>query len=456
MKSLLTLFALIVFNYSFAQPGIVPNGRFENWSIDTTLRSNVWTPLEGSFNDGTKFNDGTLKRVENAQNQAYAVQLTTKIINGDTVNPIIAYGNFENGLNGAPYSFPVDSLVFYAKFNVPANTVAEVIVLQFNNGVQTGSFIPITGTQNTWARLAMKLNTATQDSILIAVTSSPLFSDFDPIIGTTITVDNFSLKSITQGPALDDFSIEDFTQLTGNTPLDLTSSNVFAEFIGYDGNFVTRSEDKYEGLYAARLESIDVPDFGVFPGFVSNIFDDEFNETNGKPFTFQPDSLIGYYKYSPALNDTGYVYVNFTSNGQSVAEAILLLTEEQSTYKRFTLPITYTGVPDTMGIVAHSGTLDGSILFVDGFEFVRKDAGIREQFVVGASVYPNPSSDEILISVNTSPERIEIMDMQGKVVKTIANPSVFNKLSVADLMVGTYFIHTTAESGKTVNKFVKK
>ncbi|MBU2019165.1 MAG: T9SS type A sorting domain-containing protein [Bacteroidetes bacterium] len=449
MKLILLTLIISLSSLSFGQLGNLPNSSFENWQVDSTLELKTWTTFGA-------FNEGTAKRVQSAQNQKFAVELTSQVSPGDTNVPILAYGNFSTGFRGQPYAFVVDSLIFYAKFNVPANTNAEVTVAQFNQGVPTFTTLPITGTQATWARLGIELTSPFQDSIAIIVSSSPVFGVFDAKNGSTITVDNFSLKGLTAGPALTNFSLENYDSTATNSLEDYRTTNEVAGFLQYNGEFVTRTTDKQSGTYAARLETISVGQFGDIPGVISNAFNDQFDITNGQPYTGQPDSLTGFYKYSPTMGDVGFVYVAFTKNGNTVAEGEFEMIASQTTYKRFGMKFQFTDVPDSMAIIIYSGDMDGSVLHVDNFNFKGGNVGIAENEKLVSLVYPNPASEEVMITLNARPESIQIFDVSGQIVKTINTSSVLTSVNISDLASGTYLVNVISKTGVATTKFVKK
>jgi hypothetical protein len=450
MKLILLTLVVGCASFSFGQSANLLNPDFENWSIDTTVEISTWT-TNGAFDEKTA------KKVANAQNQNFAVELTTREIEGDTVAPELLYADFTNGFAGRSYTSLVDSMIFYAKYDIPANTNGEVVVIQFNQGVQTQTVMEITGTQSTWKRMGIELNGTTQDSIVIAVSPSSFFGSSDPIPGSTITVDNFSFKGLVAGAALTNFSLENYDTSIVQGVNDYITTNPAAGFLNYNGNFVTRTTDKQNGTYAARLETIDFgSQFGPIPGIISNALDNQFQGTNGQPYTAQPDSLIGWYKYAPAAGDAGAVYVAFTKNGTTVADGTFDITAAQGTYKRFGFKFTFTDVPDSMAITVYSGGLDGTVLFVDNFAFKGGNVGITENTKLVSLIYPNPATEEIMVTLNARPESIQIMDIQGQVIKTIRTNSILTSVNISELASGTYLVNVISKEGVATTKFVKK
>ena len=69
------------------------------------------------------------------------------------------------------------------------------------------------------------------------------------------------------------------------------------------------------------------------------------------------------------------------------------------------------------------------------------------------SIYPNPVNDILTIEVENS-SRVEIMDINGKIVKTL-NILSKKSIDVSDLTQGIYFIKTSSKEGVKVSKLVK-
>jgi hypothetical protein len=69
-------------------------------------------------------------------------------------------------------------------------------------------------------------------------------------------------------------------------------------------------------------------------------------------------------------------------------------------------------------------------------------------------LYPNPTSDKLYIHTSETIKRIEVYNMQGKVVKIVTTN--VRELSVANLKAGSYTIRITTDKGFVTQKFVKK
>jgi hypothetical protein len=70
-------------------------------------------------------------------------------------------------------------------------------------------------------------------------------------------------------------------------------------------------------------------------------------------------------------------------------------------------------------------------------------------------LYPNPSADNIIIE-NAQQTTIEILDIQGQLINTLA---VYNNkiyINVSALLSGMYFVKFKAGEGIAVKKFIKE
>ena len=79
-------------------------------------------------------------------------------------------------------------------------------------------------------------------------------------------------------------------------------------------------------------------------------------------------------------------------------------------------------------------------------------------------IAPNPAEDVITVGfavLESSPVEVSIVDLQGKVVKSILYPEDFIrgryelKLNLSDLPAGQYILFLTTESGKEASQFIK-
>ena len=70
------------------------------------------------------------------------------------------------------------------------------------------------------------------------------------------------------------------------------------------------------------------------------------------------------------------------------------------------------------------------------------------------SIFPNPTSEEFRIDTKIDVEKISIINIAGKEVKSIN--SKLRIINVEDLVNGVYFIKIEGKNGSSVRKFVKE
>ena len=79
---------------------------------------------------------------------------------------------------------------------------------------------------------------------------------------------------------------------------------------------------------------------------------------------------------------------------------------------------------------------------------------INEEYNFNVRIYPNPASNQLIIDAKyLKVQRIEIMDITGKKIKTI-NPAQ-NSIGISELRNGIYFIKLIGKEQKVIYKFIK-
>lgn len=447
MRKILQLLFIGISGFASAQVGNVFNGNLENWSINdsaTVLDTWFWTAGQG-----------TAELSSDAQDGQNAVKLTNADDGqGGINNGILALGDFSQGFSGYPYQTPLDSIVFYAKYDIAAGDSASVIVLQMYQGNPIPNIMTIGGTSTTYQRMGLELISPFQDSLLIIFSSGDLFGGTPSQLGTTITIDNVIAKALITAPALPNQSFETATTTYVEEPNGYVTTTGLSQSFGFDAT-VQKTTDAQNGTYAAYLKAVFTGQ-GNLPGVISNGLDADLNGTNGVPYIGQPDSLTGYVKYTATPNDQGYVYCQFTKNGSLVADGSFLLDSDFSTYTKFVIPFTFTDVPDSMALTIYSGDEATSELFIDNLNFEGGNVGVSELPSIDAKVYPNPTADFVSVSTKTKLDRIRVLNMNGAVVKEVTPNGIIAFVNLADLNAGVYMIQMIAGEQTSVSKVIKK
>lgn len=160
---------------------------------------------------------------------------------------------------------------------------------------------------------------------------------------------------------------------------------------------------------------------------------------SGYVFTDRPDSLTGWFKYAPALNDSFYisVYLSFWDPFLNAQESIAyssFLGGASASYTRFSFPLNYSSPnsPDTAIIFMRSSNPSnaaqnfiGSQLLVDDLAFVTNTINGIESATsnqkLNLNVAPNPACDFIRVNLSKQvdgPIEVTLTDLLGRTVYT--------------------------------------
>lgn len=255
---------------------------------------------------------------------------------------------------------------------------------------------------------------------------------------------------------------------TYEEPIDWNSANECTAIVNQFS--VTKSTDTYEGDHSVRLESRST----AFPGVIANGVVTTANmiclaqgggQEGGIPYTdaMLPDSIVGWYKYAPAQNDSAYLQLMFLANGDqdTVSYTRGVMFEEQTQWSRFSFPIEpASSDPEKLSLIFSSSWGDGSqgqavvgsVFFVDQVSLVYNGVGVGDAPQSSVwDVYPNPATD--VVRVKMPPREtafMEVYDMTGKRIATHRILSNGQQVDVNGVVPGLYIYQLTLEDGSTV------
>ena len=449
-KVLLISLSLLTFG-AFAQPGQYPNASFENWSASQTFETlEDWTTNNAQ-------DPALASRSTDAFDQTYSVKLTTVDIGGDPTAGFVAYGNFTPDFAPIAYTSQVDSFVVYLKYNMVAGDTGTVAVVQTVNGNPQPIFniAQLSGSQSTWTRLAIPMISPSQDSIQIFVSTENVVSGSTPIVGSEILVDKafFTHASVTP-QALPNASFENWTIEEVIEPDFFETTNRLLQANDFEPNVIEVSGAQ-AGNSAAELSVLDLLFFQI-PGILTNgSIDGQGNISNGTAYAAQPDSMTGYYMATlGAADDTCMIQVTFTENGNILDQQTFLITDGAFSWTKFTLNFDLPIDPDSMLIVAITGTAGGTSMTIDNFEFHGEDLGVEEAKDLTFSMYPNPAADFITVSSESVISEIKIVDLAGKVVLETKPNTTVKMISVSSLPSGVYLVELKSGKSVTTEKLI--
>ena len=216
---------------------------------------------------------------------------------------------------------------------------------------------------------------------------------------------------------------------------------------------------------------------GVVPGIaVSGVIDSATQTAkSGFAYSARPASLTGKWQHMIYGSTQGFIDVKLTrwdavSNARvTVASAHSVLVGMAMSWANFTIPLTYAdgNYPDTCIIVlaaseslATATNLD--YLWVDNLAFTGTVAGIDENSLnANISVFPNPASSNLMVDLSSLKNQkvsLKIVDMQGKLVKSIESVVATSNVTIdiADLSTGNYMLNVVTSEGTLSRKFIKK
>ena len=229
---------------------------------------------------------------------------------------------------------------------------------------------------------------------------------------------------------------------------------------------ISRSTDAHTGTYAAKLVNKNVPFVNIVAnGILTNgivhtttnpqdsyVYTDVNSSDHSQPFTSFPDSIVGWYKYTPQGNDVGNIQVLLHgSYGQLPVDAstsIIALAEfdfsANSNWTRFSTPfIYYPTINNPSYILCNISAGDStqavanSELKIDDLELIYNTTKIPDQSTNSINVtYLN---DHLQFSNVVNEINYAIYNLQGQLMN-IGKIDKYNRNVSITLESGIYFI----------------
>lgn len=251
-------------------------------------------------------------------------------------------------------------------------------------------------------------------------------------------------------------------------PVDWNTGNECSEIVNQLA--VTESNDAVDGSSSARLETLSA--FGNIRvnGIVttSNMIclASSGGQEGGSAYTASiPDSIVGYYKYSPANSDSAYFQLMWLANNDmdTISFTRMNFTQTVTAWTRFSAPVTpieQGESPEKLSLLFSSSWGDGSqgeaevgsVFMIDGVEFVQNPQSVSEYYnAEGWDIYPNPVSDNLTIKGNVGQGvTLEVLDITGKQVKFEQLASNTSVIEMSDLVAGVYLYQIQSLEGQIV------
>lgn len=220
-----------------------------------------------------------------------------------------------------------------------------------------------------------------------------------------------------------------------------------------------RTTDAQHGNYAVKIENTSENEQAGGISAVKNNDGTPVFPVGGKHKT-----LNGYYKFMPVGNDTLNINVQLFKEGVGIAFGYLALTDAQTTYNSFTLPIEYNGntpdVPDSASLWIYLKGEHGAKAYVDNLSFDGLHTTVSIKDVasepIDVTVYPNPANTFVAIrtDVNTPLQTVTAVALDGRTttLETIQNSYNLWMFNTAELADGMYLLTMTFENNTTLTK----
>lgn len=253
------------------------------------------------------------------------------------------------------------------------------------------------------------------------------------------------------------------------------------------------------GLYSVRMETktfiiavvngnattgvVNAPTTTKTDGNVGTVNFSSSADIRKMAFTGRPDSLVGWYKYTSggtgerakirAILHTGDYWDPETPTtyhpaclANKIGDALFLspASTNQTTWKRFTVPFTYTSAATPTHIMINmtssanqATTIAGSILWVDDLDVIYNSTGLNEnEKEVSVKVYSHDKNLYVdFTNRNEEQSALTVFDLTGKAIYTAKLES--NKVNSFDLShfnQGLYLYQVTGSDYKKSGKVI--
>ena len=475
MKHFLLFFITLLAFSSFGQDQAI-NSKLNNWSTVTYSdgQPDGWVTINqetGILYPGVSY----VEKSSDANHLDYSLKLSTVGFDQVTMFGYALIGNIgDNGPEGGkPFAYNVDSLIFDAKFDLLNKDTANVLVVLKLNGMGFDfNVFELEGSQSSWRRYAFPLNqfNITADSIILGFTAGNI-NDGPKTAGSWIQYDNIRFKvGNSEITGITNNSFENWTPITAEEPDDWFTYNQFIAPLGI--STVVKTSSSSEGSYAAELRPDSVViynDTTLIDGVLLYGEYDIYEDTmTGKPFVAQPTNFTGDYKWLPNVKDTARINLTFTALGSIVGYGELEITDEQTTFSQFDIPLTIGDTPDSVLIIINGGQVGGSILTIDNLSFNGGTVGIKSIAYNEAttSIYPNPMNSNQNAHLNIALPQLATVNYNviNSLGQTIDSQNIgllqqgVHKFEVntSHLNRGVYFIQTEINDKTSLQKLIIK
>lgn len=454
MKKLYTILLATALTFGAnAQWGQIENGGFENWT-DLTLYD---TPADWvSSNEEEFYGVSTVSQSSDAQDGASSVRIETVTIGSDTLAGYVFHGNTGSSGpdTGIPYTDNFEAISLHYKTDLPLGDTLYMIYIRYQFGTPVESQVmPVAyGTNAAWTPALLYVGNQPQDELFIGFIGRNPFGGPNSTPGSWAMVDNVQLLSGgVETTPLPNHSFETWETATTEMPDSWYTLNSLLVGSGIEN--AVKTTDANTGSYAIEMTTIQLDQDSV-ASFLSNgpIDLGAAVPFAPMPYTATPTTISGAYKYAPNNGDQAFLQIQFYQAGSFIGTHAETFTA-QSSYTTFSSALTITGTPDSVSIIAFSGENPGSVLILDDLSFSGNNVGLAEFAAMDINMYPNPTTDRVMIKANGT-FNYEIIDLSGNRVLTGSNNQSAVEVSINELDAGSYFVRISNEVSTETHKLI--
>jgi len=396
-RKLLTLAAALTTSIAFSQS--IPNGNFENWTLNTYESPQYFMCANDENADKSSNPPPSVTKTTDAYHGTYAIRMSSSLVGTDSIQAWMANGNPNGWTGGIPYSQTPTGIRLYYKTTLAANDSAIMfMIFKKNNAVIGQYFYKIGANTSSYTLFSKTFSPAlpqTPDTLIFACASSDLMNH-KAYPGSMFQVDSISFTGASQPSNF-------------NGDLELWQNTTNYKCVGWHGKGAIQTTDIYKGTYALELVT-NPPGFGdnqVRVGYVTT--GKEQNNggppLGGLPYTTQVDTLEFYYKYLPAnyplSTDSARVSLSFYKNGVNIFGFQQKLGASL-TYKKVSFPFNLAQVPDTVQLSAESSNWPANLSYV-GSDLKIDQVYFRSQVIpVSAFIMPSTGCKSVPIQLTDS------------------------------------------------------
>jgi len=454
MKKLYTILIAMTFTFAAnAQWGQIENGGFENWT-DITLYD---TPADWvSSNEEEFYGVSTVSQSSDAQDGASSVRIETVLLGSDTLAGYVYHGGSGTSGpdSGIPYTDNFEAVSLHYKTDLPVGDTLYMIYIryQFGTAIEMQVMPVAYGTNSTWTPALLYIGNQPQDELFIGFIGRNPFGGPNSTPGSWSMVDNVQLLSggVTTTP-LPNPSFETWETATTEAPDSWFTLNSL--LIGSGIENAIKTTDANTGSFAIEMTTMQL-DQDTIASFLSNGPIDFTSSVPFAPMPYDatPTTISGSYKYAPNNGDQAFLQIQFFQGGAIVGAHAETFTA-QSTYTSFSSPLTISGTPDSVSIIAFSGENPGSVLILDDLNFSGNTVELAEFSAMEINMYPNPTRDRVMIKAKGM-FNYEIIDLSGNSVLVGSNNQTAVEISVSHLNAGSYFVRISNEVNTETHKLI--